>query len=101
VPGNAPEDVGNGPSAISHSSGRHEQHRGSDLPQLGRAKHRAEAARPQLETALAPGIYVVASSKRKSILLGWRRTDGSRYHNYVGRPQGSVRFHAACSNLDS
>ena len=52
--------MGKVPSAISHSSGRHEQHRGSDLPQLGRVKHRAEAARPQLETALAPGIYVVA-----------------------------------------
>ena len=33
VPGNAPEDVGIVPGVISHRSSRHEQHRGSDLPQ--------------------------------------------------------------------
>jgi len=42
VPGNTPEDVGNVPSAISHSSTRPRQHRGSDLPQLGRVTHRTE-----------------------------------------------------------
>src|SRR3989441_8150366 len=42
VPGNTPEDVGNVPSAISHSSTRPRQHRGSDLPQLGRVKNRTE-----------------------------------------------------------
>ena len=42
VPGNTPEDVGNVPSATSHSSGPRGQHRGSDLPHVRRVAHRAE-----------------------------------------------------------